>query len=134
MLKVLPIQSKTEQEALCARCGVRYDADLMAYQATVDDVFVGICQFTMGPDGGSLRDLAPVVNGPLDTEALFVMGRAALNFIDLCGIHFAYFDGDRAPVGEKLLHAIGFRENEQTARLEMDLTDFFKSPCSHHHS
>lgn len=132
MLKVFPIQTKEEQQALCDRCGISFAADLLAYQATVDDVFVGVCQFKLAPDGGIIYDLAPCLEQPIDTQAMFVMGRAALNFIDLCGIHSAYYDGDESIPGPQLLHAIGFRKNEQ-GRLFMDLTDFFTSPCQHHH-
>ena len=130
MLKVFPIQSKDEQQALCARCGVPFEAELLAYQATVDDRFVGICQFTLRPEGGVLYHLAPVAGEETDKEALFVMGRAALNFIDLCDVHRAYYDGDPTLPGEQLLHAIGFRPND-VGRLEMDLTGFFTTPCKH---
>lgn len=132
MLKVFPIQDKKEQQVLCERCGVCFNADLLAYQATVDDQFVGVCQFILKPEGGILYDLAPLdVNAP-DKEALFVMGRAALNFIDLCGVHQAYFDGDVTVPGQKLLEAIGFRADEnQNGRLSMDLTGFFTTPCKH---
>ena len=30
MLEVLPIQSKSEQEALCARCNIEFDPDMLA--------------------------------------------------------------------------------------------------------
>lgn len=132
MLKVFPIQDKNEQAALCERCGVTYNAELLAYQATVDDKFVGICQFKLQPEGGILYDLAPLKGDDQDFEAIFVLGRAALNFIDLCGVHQAYFDGDVSVPGEVLLRAIGFRPDEsQNGRLGMDLTDFFTSPCKH---
>ena len=132
MLKVFPIQDKNEQAALCERCGVTYNAELLAYQATVDDAFVGICQFKLQPEGGILYDLAPLKGDNQDFEAIFVLGRAALNFIDLCGVHQAYFDGDVSVPGEVLLRAIGFRPDEsQNGRLGMDLTDFFTSPCKH---
>lgn len=132
MLKVFPIQHKNEQEALCARCRIPFEQDLLAYQATVEDKFVGICQFKLSPEGGIIYHLAPLADEPVDYEALFVMGRAALNFIDLCGIHRAFYDGDEAIPGAQLLHAVGFRKNAQ-GRLEMDLTDFFSAPCQHHH-
>lgn len=132
MLKVFPIQDKNEQAALCERCGVTYNAELLAYQATVDDEFVGICQFKLQSEGGILYDLAPLNGDNQDFEAIFVLGRAALNFIDLCGVHQAYFDGDVSVPGETLLRAIGFRPDEsQNGRLGMDLTDFFTSPCKH---
>ena len=132
MLKVFPIQQKEEQETLCRRCGIPFETELLAYQATVDDVFMGVCQFKLSPDGGIIYHLAPSQDRPIDNEALFVMGRAALNFIDLCGIHEAYYDGDENIPGAQLLHAVGFRKNDQ-GRLYMDLTDFFSAPCQHHH-
>ena len=130
MLKVFPIQDKQQQKELCERCGIAYNADLLAYQATVEDQFVGVCQFILKPEGGILYDLAPLDRENPDKEALFVMGRAALNFIDLCGVHEAYFDGDTSVPGEKLLNAIGFKPNED-GRLYMNLIGFFTTPCKH---
>ena len=62
MLEVLPIQAKIEQEAICARCGVEYDADCMAYRATIDGVLTGICQFRMS-DRGELSAILPRYRG-----------------------------------------------------------------------
>jgi hypothetical protein len=127
MLEVLPIQSKQEQEALCARCKIPFRTELMAYQALVDGELKGVCQFTMNADGGKIVDFAHIPEG-YEFEPMFVMGRAALNFIDLCGVHLAFFDAEYD--NETLIKAIGFRKNEN-GRYEMDLTDFFKEPCSH---
>ncbi|MBR7184060.1 MAG: hypothetical protein IKD37_00480 [Clostridia bacterium] len=131
MLEVKPIQSKAEQEAICLRCGTPFDADLLAYAATVEDELVGVCQFTLTPDGGSLRTLATVTDRAPDFEAMFVLGRAALNFIDLCGIHATTYD---APVQdaeqERLIKAIGFSQTD--GRWTVDLTHFFEHPCQHH--
>ena len=113
MLEVLPIQAKIEQEAICARCGVEYDADCMAYRATIDGVLTGICQFSMSDRGGVIRDLATVQGQTLNdrdrVESLFVLGRATLNFIDLCGVHRAFFD-DAAFLRDNqgLVRSIGF--------------------------
>ena len=126
MLEVLPIQTKAEQEALCARCGVPFKTEMLAYQALVDGELRGICQFTMGPEGGRIVDFAPL--GTPEFEPLFVMGRAALNFIDLCGVHRAFFDAEFE--NETLIKTVGFERNAQ-GRWEMDLTDFFKEPCKH---
>lgn len=126
MLEVLPIQTKTEQEALCARCGIPFRTELLAYRATVDGELRGICQFTMDRQGGRIVDFAAA--GEPEFEPLFVMGRAALNFIDLCGVHTAFFDADFE--NETLIKAIGFEKNP-AGRWEMDLTDFFREPCKH---
>ena len=127
MLKVLPIQSKISQEEICLRCGVKYDPDLLAYSATVDDQLAGVCQFKLSDKGGLIYDLAPVKDS-FDFEAMFVLGRGTLNFIDLCGVHHAFFDADYE--NETLIKAIGFSKNTD-GRYEMDLTDFFKEPCKH---
>lgn len=127
MLEVLPIQSKQEQEALCARCGIPFCTELLAYQALVDGELRGICQFTMDANGGRILHFAALPD-KYEFEPMFVMGRAALNFIDLCGVHRAFFD---APCdNETLIKAIGFSKNAE-GRYEMDLTDFFKEPCQH---
>lgn len=131
MLEVKPIQSKVEQEAVCARCGSPYDADLLAYAATVDGELIGVCQFTLAEEGGSVRTLGCVPDRADDFEAMFVLGRAALNFIDLCGVHRAAYD---APVGseaeERLIRAIGFAPDTD-GHFVIDLTHFFEHPCQH---
>ena len=129
MLEVLPIQSKEEQEALCARCGIEYRPSLLAYRATMDGELRGICQFTMDGNGGRIVDFAHAPNA-YEFEAMFVMGRATLNFIDLCGVHRAFFDADCD--NEMLVRAIGFQKNAD-GRFEVDLTDFFIEPCQHGH-
>ena len=128
MLEVLPIQNKEEQEALCARCKIPYRAELLAYRATVDGELRGICQFTLGADGGRIVDFAHAPTG-YEFEPMFVMGRAALNFIDLCGVHVAYFDATDF-TDEQTVRAIGFKKNDD-GRYAMDLTNFFEHPCSH---
>lgn len=127
MLEVLPIQDKNVQEALCFKCGVKFDVDLMAYAAYVDGSTVGICQFNMNQNGGVIVDLANV-QGIVDTQAHFVLGRATLNFIDLCGIHYATIKSDT--IDHDLLKAIGFSKNSDGI-YSVDLTSFFDHPCQH---
>ena len=91
MLEVLPIQDKQEQEALCARCEIPFQTELLAYKALVDGTLKVVCQFTMNAEGGRIIDFAAVPDG-YEFEPMFVMGRATLNFIDLCGITDNYFD------------------------------------------
>ena len=128
MLKVLPIQSKAEQEDICKKCDVVYNPDLMAYSATVDGVLAGVCQFKLTDKGGMIYDLAPVKD-TYDFEALFVMGRGTLNFIDLCGVHNASFVGDVKD--EKLLKAVGFKKDEKNS-YEINLEGFFTDHCHQH--
>ena len=133
MLEVLPIQTKIEQEAICARCGVPFDADCMAYHALIDGELWGVCQFTMNDKGGYIKNLSLIKDMETSArdrvEVLFVMGRATLNFIDLCGVHKAYF-ADDSFTDESMINSIGFRRNGDGVWF-MDLTDFFAEPCKH---
>jgi hypothetical protein len=129
MLKVLPVQSKEEQKNICDACGIPFDADLLAYAATVDGELVGACQFEIKADGGKIHNIASA-KGKDDFEAMFIMGRGTLNFIDLCGVHKAYCLDENVDKG--LAKAIGFTPNSDGV-LEMDLTHFFEHPCSHKH-
>lgn len=125
MLKVLPIQSKKAQEDTCARCGVEYDADLLAYAAYVDDRLCGVCQFKLTDKGGEIYDLAPTTDY-VSRDALFVMGRGTLNFIDLSGVHNATFLGKTED--EELLRLIGFKKDEDGA-WRINLEGFFTDHC-----
>lgn len=128
MLKVLPIQSKEQQEDICRRCGVKYNPDALAYAATVDEKLAGVCQFRLSAEGGMIYDLAPA-EGTNDFEAMFVMGRGTLNFIDLCGVHEAYFKGEVKDAS--LLRAVGFKENEN-GEFYINLEGFFTDHCHNH--
>lgn len=128
MLKVLPIQSKADQEKICDACGVKYNPDLLAYSATVDDVLAGVCQFRLTDKGGILYDLAPATD-TFDFEALFVLGRGTLNFIDLCGVHKASFVGAIPDEqAERLIKAVGFKKNDDGS-FTVDLEGFFTDHC-----
>jgi hypothetical protein len=131
MLKVLPIQTKSEQEEICKKCNVEFKPDLLAYSATVDGELRGVSQFKLTEKGGLVYDIAPAID-TYDFEALFVLGRGTLNFIDLCGVHYATFDAPIADEAEeRLVRAIGFSLGED-GRWGVDLTHFFEHPCQHH--
>ncbi len=126
MLAVKPIEKKEDQRTLCERCGVTYVEDYFAYSAYEDGKFLGVCQFSMFDGCGHIYDIAQA-KGEDDFTSLFVLGRAALNFMDLCGVGDAYFEGEES----RLTLAVGFKKNEE-GRLYMDLRGFFTSdPCKH---
>ena len=125
MLEIKPIQDKNEQKMLCELCKTVYRPSALAYSAYDNGDPVGICQFRIKNDNGYLYDLCNTA-GVDDLEALIIMGRATLNFIDLCGIHTAYFEGDKT----RAAIAVGFREKDGV--LFADLTGMFESPCKKH--
>ena len=121
MLEIKPIQSKSEQEAICALCGVTFDAECMAYAAREGDTILGVAQFTIERGEGFVKDIK-TKEGLDDFEALFLMGRAVLNFIDLCGVHTAVCAEDAAT--PRAIAAIGFARDDNGV-LRADMTRMF---------
>lgn len=123
MLIIKPIQNKNEQEEICKVCGVDYKPELLAYSAKEDETLLGIAQFRLNGEDGEIYDLKNA-DGVDDVEALIIMGRAALSFIDLCGIKRAkMFTGDK-----KLPYLLEFELNKDD-EFELDLEGYFVSPC-----
>jgi hypothetical protein len=130
MLEVLPIQTKDEQERICGLCGARYDPALLAYAAYGDGRLCGVCQFRLSPEGGVIETLDQIP-GNDDFQPVFVMGRAALSFMERCGAEFGYYDGPVTEENRVLIGAVGFRPDPGTGRFSVDLRGFFDHPCSH---
>ncbi|MCQ2435982.1 MAG: hypothetical protein MJ101_03655 [Clostridia bacterium] len=124
MLIIKPIQEKERQSALCALCGVTYDANSFAYYAEVDGADVGVCQFRISGTDCVITDIA-AAPGTDDFEALFIMGRAVMDFCDRVGAHDAYICRNE----DRLTKALGFKN--KNGRLYMDMRGFFESPCKH---
>jgi hypothetical protein len=127
LLSVLPIQSKDEQAAACAVCGVEFDTDLLAYKITDGDKLVGVSQFKMTPEGGKIVNIS-CVKGTDCFEYMLMLGRGTLNFIDICGARYAFLDDPT--VDDVMSKAIGFAKDEN-GRYKVDLLHFFDEPCKH---
>ena len=124
MYKVKPIQTKEEQEKRCNECGVEYNADYFAYEAvTGEGELIGICQFSLDDEAGHIHELA-YAPGSEDFEAMYIMGRTTLSFIELCGIKKAYYEGEE----NQLVRAVGFNPDENE-KLFVDLEGFFEHHC-----
>ncbi len=131
MFKISPIQDKNEQKLCAEACGADFLADYFAFSMrdTESEELMGFCQFELL---GGEAVISHLVATPLysdDFEALFILGRATMNFIDQCGIHICKANinaGDH-----RLLHAIGFKKIED--EFFVDMTGFFDGNCSGHH-
>lgn len=126
MFEVIPIQDKPTQEKFCSLCGVEYLPEDFCYSVWDEGKFSGVCQFNIYADHGEIHSLISLPEADA-FAAMFTAGRAALNFIDLCDVHLAYYTG--TVQDEVLIKAIGFRKNNKDV-WEMDLTGFFTKPCS----
>ena len=132
MFKISPIQSIEEQISVAEACGSSYKNGAFAYAMRDDESgeLMGFSQFEINGEGGTLLDLRPI--GTLDDyEAMFILGRATMNFIDLCGAHTLSAEPTAADTA--LLRAIGLRPTEDGSYF-CDMTGFFDgSHCSGHH-
>ena len=126
MFEVKPIQDKLTQEKVCSLCGVEFLPEDFCYSVWDEGKFSGVCQFNIYEDHGEVHSLISLPDADA-FQAMFTAGRAALNFIDLCDVHLAFFTGEVQDEG--LIKAIGFKKNHEGI-WEMDLTGFFTKPCS----
>ena len=130
MFKIEPIQDKTRQKEICKLCFAEFRPDFFAYYMydMTSGEPMGMSQFEIGDGYGYISELLPAP-GCDDYEAMFILGRQTMNFIDLCGAHFCMASTD---AGESsLLKAIGFKSAEGD-RLVSDMTGMFDGHCDGH--
>ena len=126
MLIVKPILDKTIQKELGDICNAKYDPDFLAFSAYEEDKFVGFCQFSVSGTVATAQDFRSIP-GLNDFEAMFIMSRGALNYMELCGFKIAKCTESAAdPV---LIRSIGFKKVDEIW-YEMDLPNEFTGKCS----
>lgn len=128
MFKITPIQDKTRQKEICALFGVEFRDDAFAYiMFDIDtDALMGMSQFEIGKVG-YIYDIKEAA-GLDDFEAMFILARQTMNFIDLCGAHTCLASKNAAP--ERLLLAAGFKE--QNGKFFCNMTGMFDGNCGGH--
>lgn len=129
MFKITPIQTKSRQEDICKLFGVTYRPLAFAYILYDHDSgdVMGMSQFEILSGEGYIYDLRQAPDSD-DNEAMFILGRQTMNFIDLCGAHTCRAASDAGD--PKLMSAIGFK----TASDEYfaDMTGMFDGKCEGH--
>ena len=130
MFKITPISDPKLQSLYAEKCGTVAREGLFAY--SMIDVESGelmaISQFEIGKGVGIIYDLREV-NGLNDFEAMFILGRQTMNFIESCGAKFCEASADAAE--EKFLRALGFAPADD--KFACDMTGMFDgSHCSGH--
>ena len=127
MFKISPINDKNIQKEYAEACGKEFIEEHFAY--SMIDVesgdLMGFSQFEIDEKGGYISALAPKI-GLSDVEAMFILGRATMNFIDLCGAHTCRAALDAAD--ERLIKAIGFKLCE-CGKYFCDMTGMFDGHC-----
>ncbi len=129
MFKISSIQNEKEQTAYLEACGRKFRSGFFAYamKDAESGELMAVAQFEIEKEEGYISDLCPVPTLD-DFEAMFILGRSTMNFIDLCGAHKCR--ADKTSADERLLRAIGFklRDDEYVA----DMTNMFQGHCDGH--
>ena len=129
MLIIKPVEEKEQQKQFADACGIPYRTGDFAYAAYVDGIFTALSQFRVCDTHGILDDLV-LVPASNDVEALFILGRQTLNWIDLLGIHACKCSPNAAP--ERVLRVMGFVPAGEENTLIADMTHMFDGHCGGH--
>ena len=127
MFKITPIQNEELQKKYAKECGCDFCPSFFAYSMLDNDSgeLMGFSQFEVCESGGYINDLRTRI-GYSDFEAMFILGRATMNFIDLCGAHTCTAKADAGD--ERLMRAIGFSPRED-GLLFADMSGMFDGHC-----
>ena len=129
MFKISPIQDTEVQKKYAEACSIPCREGLFAYaMIDVDSLeLMGMSQFEIGDGVGYIADLVPRV-GYDDFEAMFILARQTMNFIDLCGAHSCRASDNAA--SERLLTCVGFKK--QNGEYFCNMTGMFDGHCDGH--
>ena len=119
MLTASPIQSKEEQKQICELCSIPFRQDSFAYSQKDNGEVIAASQFDIGTDGGIILDLQMKSGLDDDIEALFILGRAVLNFLDLSGIKSCVF-ASKNDHDDKMAKMLGFKKTDDAWTISLE--------------
>ncbi len=123
MLEARAIRTIEEQKECCKICGMEHDADLLYYAIFENDTdCLGTCAFRFKGKPAELIDIKPQI-GTYDDEAMYILGKATLNFIDLVGFKEVHYLAD----DEKMAKLLEFYPKD--GNLYVNLEGYFNEPC-----
>ena len=123
MFEILAVQTKEEQKEICELCNIEFDINCMSYAVRDNGKIIGVSQFRILDGYAVVYDLS-TVNGVDDIAALIVLGKATLNFIDLCGIQDVILKATH----QDLPNLLGFSK-DSLDEWRVNLEGYFK-PCT----
>ena len=132
MFKITPLNDPNLSSDYLALCGAKpiENAFIYAMFDLDDGTLMGISQFEIHSEYGYIYDIKPR-SGLDDFEAMFILGRQTMNFIETCGPKICRAETNSAEAS--LLKAIGFKK-ENDDFLSCDMTGMFDgSHCSGGH-
>ncbi len=130
MFKIFPIQDEKTKALFADACGAAARAGAFAY-GMVDaesGEIMGFSQFDLDGESATLYDLKEKC-GQSDFEAIFILGRATLEFCERCGATACF--AQKSAADETLLRAIGLR-TEKDGGLFGCIAGMFDGHCDGH--
>ena len=128
MLIIKPIQDKEYQEEVCNLCGFIYNPLSFAYSENENDTLIAGCQFDILGTNAVISDFGMVKGVNEDIEALIILGRAVMNFMELAGAKECTFEGGGECL-DKYAKMLGFKEDNE--KYHICLEGLFDGKCSH---
>lgn len=130
MFKITPVQSEADAEKFMRACSANIKDGCFIYSMTDCETgeIMGISQFEISDGFGYIYDIKEAM-GHNDFEAMFILIRQTMNFINLCGVDICRTDlnaGDNS-----LIRAAGFKEYNEYFECSMQGM-FDGSHCSGH--
>lgn len=127
MFKIQPIQSSTEQHEVAIRCESCFREGYFAYAMRDCETgeLMGFSQFEITQNYAYISDIrsVPDLN---DYEAMFILGKTTMSFIEGCGIKVA--KASSATADSAFLLALGFKNDEEDLFVA-DLSHMFNGHC-----
>ena len=129
MFKISPVQDESIALEVARICEISRIPGAFVYQMRdiESDELMAISQFEILGSSAVIYDIR-AVKGLDDDEAMFILARQSMNFIDMCGAHFC--KALPATADAKFLARVGFKSNENG--YECNMTGMFDGNCGHH--
>ena len=130
MFKITPVTNDAERVEIAEALGIelREGSFLYSMRDVETSRLMGASQFEILDGYGMIYDLRCPF-GDDDFEAMFILGRQTLNFIDLCSTHTCRASTRYA--SERMLTAIGFKKQEDGSFF-INLEGMFDGHCQNH--
>jgi hypothetical protein len=109
MFKIEPLCDTELAKKIAAECGVEYKDGYFFYHMHDLDTgnTMGHAQFEILGKEGYIYSLSPFP-GVIDDEAMFILARQTMNFLEACGAYECYANSE---IDNSLLKKVGFKES-----------------------
>jgi len=132
MFQVTPVRSRDLQADMASALGCPFFENTFAFCAVElsDDAkevrgLIALCQFTYAPEEAVIKSVG-VMPGSEEDEAVTVLVRGVMAFLNKAEIPFVYIEETAAPADR--IKKWSFRKTED-GRLCIDLKKFYRAPC-----